>query len=118
MTHAFFANVVAVTHLLFIIFVMFGGLLVFWKPWLAWVHIPVVIYGILIEWIGWICPLTPLENRLRASAGQQGYGGGFVEQYLLPLIYPEPLTRNVALLLGVTVLVTNVIIYGLYFLKR
>src|SRR5690606_26985415 len=103
MPYALLANLVLAVHLLFILFVVFGGLLVFWKPWFAWVHVPVAVYGILIEWIGWVCPLTPLENRLRDKAGQATYHGGFVEEYLLPLIYPEGFTRNVALVLGALV---------------
>ena len=112
------ANAVLVVHLLFILFVVFGGLLVFWRPWLAWVHVPIAVYGVLIEWIGWICPLTPLENWLRTRAGQTPYSGGFVEQYLLALIYPGGLTRNVALLLGALVLIANLVIYGAWLWKR
>ncbi|HEX6929115.1 MAG TPA: DUF2784 domain-containing protein [Gammaproteobacteria bacterium] len=118
MHYLFLANAVALLHFLFILFVVFGGLLVFWKPWFAWIHIPVAIYGVLIEWVGWVCPLTPLENRLRERAGQSGYEGGFVEEYLLPLIYPEGFTRNVALVLGAAVLLINLAIYVVYLLKR
>ncbi len=118
MNYLFLANVVAALHLLFILFVVFGGLLVFWKSWFGWIHVPVAVYGIMIEWVGWICPLTPLENRLRALAGRKGYEGGFVEEYLLPLIYPEGFTRNVAVVLGLAVLVINAVIYGAYLLKR
>lgn len=112
------AMLVVIIHLLFIVFVVFGGLLVFWKPWLAWVHLPVAAYGILIEWVGWICPLTPLEKRLREQAGAEGYAGGFVEQYLLPLIYPVGFSRNVALVLGALVLLANIVIYGIYVWRR
>lgn len=118
MPYHLLANAVLAIHFLFIVFVVFGGLLVFWKAWFAWVHIPVAVYGILIEWVGWICPLTPLEKSLREKAGQDAYPGGFVEEYLLPLIYPEGFTRNVAIVLGAAVLVTNVIIYGTWFLRR
>lgn len=112
------ATLVVIIHLLFILFVVFGGLLVFWKPWMAWVHLPVAAYGILIEWIGWVCPLTPLENRWREQTGADGYAGGFVEQYLLPLIYPPGYSRKVALVLGALVLLTNVVIYGIYLWRR
>lgn len=118
MSYQVLADFVVAVHLLFILSVAFGGLLVFWKPWLAWVHLPVACYGLLIEWIGWICPLTPLENNLRRWAGEAGYQGGFVEQYVLPLIYPEPFTRNLALALGAAVLLINLIIYGLYVWRR
>lgn len=112
------ANLLAIVHFLFIVGVVFGGLLVFWKPWFAWAHLPIALYGILLEWIGWICPLTPLENDLRRWAGEAGYQGGYVEQYLLPLIYPEPFPRNLALALGAAVLMINLVIYGLYFWRR
>lgn len=112
------AMLVVFIHLLFILFVVFGGLFVFWKPWMAWVHLPVAAYGILIEWVGWICPLTPLEKTLRERAGEQSYAGGFVEQYLLPLIYPPGFSRNVALVLGALVLAVNVVIYGIYLWRR
>ena len=118
MLYSLLAGLVALVHFLFILFVIFGGLLVFWKGWMIWLHLPVAVYGILIEWIGWICPLTPLEKRLRERAGQDGYDGGFVEEYLLPLIYPEGFTRNVALVLGAIVLLVNVVIYGAYLLRR
>ena len=118
MIYGTLAAIVVIIHLLFILFVEFGGLLVFWKPWLAWVHLPVAAYGILIEWVGWICPLTPLENRLREQAGAESYTGGFVEQYLLPLIYPAGFSRNVALVLGALVLLANVVIYGIYLWRR
>lgn len=118
MPYSVLANLVMGLHLLFIAFVMFGGLLVFWKGGFAWVHLPVAIYGVMIEWIGWICPLTPLENRLRERAGQSGYKGGFVEEYLLPLIYPDGFTRNVALALGAAVLLVNLLIYGIWLLRR
>ena len=118
MLYAALANLVALAHFLFILFVVFGGLLVFWKPWLVFVHLPVAVYGVLIEWVGWVCPLTPLENHLRREAGQAGYAGGFVERYLLPLIYPEEFTRNTAIVLGALVLASNVLIYGVWLLRR
>lgn len=118
MRYIFLANFVVAIHFLFIAYVVFGGLLVFWKPWLAWLHLPVAAYGVMIEWVGWVCPLTPLEKSLREQAGQPAYHGGFVEEYLLPLIYPEDFTRGIALVLGSAVLLVNVIIYGTWFLRR
>jgi hypothetical protein len=106
------ADLVVVLHFLFVLFVVFGGLLVLRWPKVAYVHLPVAVYGVLIEFVGWVCPLTPLEKRLRESAGQQGYEGGFVEHYILPALYPEGLTRGVQLVLGLVVIGVNVAIYG------
>ncbi|WP_354682722.1 DUF2784 domain-containing protein [Cupriavidus necator] len=115
---AWLADLVVVVHGLFILFVVAGGLLVLRWPRLAWVHLPAAVWGVLIEWLGWICPLTPLENTLRQAAGQAGYSGGFVERYLLPLIYPAGLTPAVQLWLGLVVLVVNVAIYAVWWRRR
>jgi hypothetical protein len=106
------ADLVVILHFAFVLFVVLGGLLVFRWPRLAYVHLPVALYGALIELVGWICPLTPLEKRLRESAGLQGYQGGFVEHYILPVLYPAGLTRGVQWVLGVLVLGINLVIYA------
>lgn len=98
-------------HLAFILFVMAGGLLVAWKPWLVWLHLPAAIWGMLIEFVGWTCPLTPLENHFRRLAGEKGYEGGFIDHYLLPLIYPESLTIWIQYLLGGIVLIVSSLVY-------
>ena len=82
-----------------------------WR-WVAALHVPCAVWGVLIEYRGWMCPLTPLENQLRAKAGEQGYGGGFVEHYLLPAIYPSGLTPRVQALLGTAVFAVNLFAYG------
>ena len=105
------ADLVVILHFAFVLFVILGGLLVLRWPRLAYVHLPVALYGALIELVGWICPLTPLEKRLRESAGLQGYQGGFVEHYILPVLYPAGLTRNVQLVLGLIVVGMNLAIY-------
>lgn len=115
---AWLADLVVIAHGLFIVFVVAGGLLALRWPRAAWVHLPAAVWGVLIEWAGWICPLTPLENTLRRAAGQAGYSGGFVERYLLPLIYPAGLTPAVQLWLGLVVLVVNVAIYALWWRHR
>jgi hypothetical protein len=79
----------------------------------AVVHLPTAVWGALIEFQGWICPLTPLENSLRAAAGEAGYQGGFIEHYLLPVLYPAGLTRGVQLALGSVVIAVNLAVYGL-----
>jgi hypothetical protein len=113
MSPAFLADLVLVLHFLFVLFVIFGGLLVLRWPKVAYVHLPVAAYGALIELVGWVCPLTPLEKRLRESAGFESYEGGFVEHYILPVLYPSGLTRGVQLVLGALVIGVNVVIYGI-----
>jgi hypothetical protein len=112
------ADLVVVTHFLFVLFVLLGGLLVLRWPRLAYVHLPVAMYGALIELVGWICPLTPLEKRLRERAGLEGYEGGFVEHYILPVLYPSGLSRGVQLVLGGLVIGINVAIYGFVLRRR
>ena len=107
------ADLVVVAHFAFVLLVVLGGLLVLRWPRLAWVQLPAAVWGVVIEWEGWICPLTPLENSLRARGGAAGYGGGFVEHYLLRVLYPAGLTRNVQIVLGLIVLVVNATAYGL-----
>jgi len=104
-------------HFVFVLFVALGGLLLFWRPRIAWVHLPCVLYGAAIEFFGWVCPLTPLENRFRRLAGQAGYEGGFVEHYLGGVLYPSA-WGEIHLWLGVAVLAGNTLIYGWVWAKR
>jgi hypothetical protein len=113
MPYALFADLVLVLHATFILFVVFGGLLVFWRRRLVWLHIPAAAWGILIELQGWVCPLTYLENDLRAAAVGTAYAGGFIDYYLVPLVYPSGLTNETQVLLGLAVLFVNAIIYTL-----
>jgi hypothetical protein len=106
------ADLVVALHAAFVAFVVAGGLLVLRRRWIAAVHLPAVAWAALIEFAGWICPLTPLENALRARAGEAGYAGGFVEHYLLPLLYPSGLTPRIQVALGLAVLAVNVIVYA------
>jgi hypothetical protein len=106
------AEIIVVLHLAFILFIIFGGLLALRWPRASWVHLPCALYGVLIEWVGWVCPLTPWENALRERAGGEGYEGDFIEHYLLPIIYPSGLTPTVQLVLGALVIVVNVAIYA------
>jgi hypothetical protein len=107
------ANAVVAVHALFILFIVFGGFLAWRWRWVALVHVPCAIWGVLIEYRGWICPLTPLENSLRAKAGEQGYSGGFIEHYILPAIYPSGLTPRVQAVLGTVILLINLFAYGM-----
>lgn len=106
------ADAVVLLHLAFILFVLFGALMVLRWPRLIWLHLPAVSWGAAVELLHLYCPLTPLENRLRGAAGQHGYDGGFVEHYLIPLIYPAGLTPQIQLWLGAVVLMINVPIYS------
>ena len=99
-------------HLMFVVFVIAGGLVAFKWPWMAFVHLPAAVWGTIIEYKGWICPLTPWENRLRQLAGQDGYSEGFIEHYILPIVYPPGLTRDMQMMLGTTVIVINLVVYG------
>jgi len=107
------ADLVLVVHLLFVLFVVLGGLLVLRWPAVAWVHIPAAVWGVLIEYTGWICPLTPLENSLRVRGGGAGYSGGFIQHYIQPLLYPAGLTRGTQIVLGSLVLLLNLSAYGI-----
>ena len=105
------ADVTVVVHLAFVVFVLFGGLLVVRRPRVAWLHVPAVAWGAWIEFAGWLCPLTPLENWLRTQGGAAAYDSSFVEHYLLPLLYPASLSRERQWVLGSIVLVVNAVLY-------
>lgn len=111
MLYWFAANLIVALHFGFVCFVVLGGFLVFKWRWVAYLHIPIVAWGALIEYLGWLCPLTPLEKWLREAGGLEGYSGGFIEHYLLPVLYPEGLTRNVQIFLGTFVIVINIAVY-------
>ena len=109
------AELTLATHAVFIVFVVIGGFLAIRVRRVAWFHIPCAIWGALIEFAGWTCPLTPLENVLRRAGGEAGYNEGFIERYLLPLIYPGDLTRELQFLLGALAVGLNLIAYWLVF---
>ena len=112
MVHRLLADLVVLVHFGFVLFVILGGMLVLrWKS-VAWVHLPAATWGAIVEFMGWICPLTPLEIWLRVMAGQSGYQTGFIDHYLLPVLYPQNLTRDTQIWLGVLVLCLNLAIYG------
>jgi hypothetical protein len=111
------ADFVVLVHFAFVLFVILGGLLVLRWPKLVYLHLPAALWGIWIEFSGRICPLTPLENALRRQAGEAGYSGGFIEHYILPVLYPSGLTRTTQLVLGLIVMLVNLVIYG-YLIRR
>lgn len=118
--YALMADVIVVLHLLFILFVVSGGFLALKWPKIVYLHIPAVVWGVYIEFSGKICPLTPLENWFRLKSGQIGYAGDFIERYIVPIIYPVNLTREMQITFGVSALLINVLAYSLviYQLKK
>jgi hypothetical protein len=111
MTYRFLADAVLVTHLAFVIFAVLGGLLVLrWRS-TAWAHLPAAGWAALVSVAGWTCPLTPLENYFRRLGGQAGYDGGFIEHYIVGLLYPAGLTRGMQIGLAVVVVLINAAIY-------
>ena len=112
MYYRILADILVIIHLCFILFSVMGGLLVLKWRWSVLVHIPAVLWAALIEFRGWICPLTPFENWLRQESGAAGYEPGFVGHYIVPIIYPYSLTRKLQVVLGFFVLAINLFIYG------
>ena len=112
MIYRLLADLVVLLHVGFVLFVVLGGLLVLRWRRLAWVHLPAALWGALIEFAGWVCPLTPLENRLRALGGGESYDTGFVEHYVVPLLYPRELTRGSQVVLGLGVVLLNLVVYA------
>ena len=118
MSYSLAADMLVVIHLGFILFVVLGGLLVLKWRWLIYLHIPAALWGALLEFFGWLCPLTPWEKQLRLAAGEAGYSTSFVEHYLIPIVYPAHLGREMQIMLGVFVVVINLAVYGWLFVKR
>ena len=113
MTYRLLADLLVIAHLAFVLFVAFGALLALRWRWMPWLHVPAAVWGGFVVLTGRICPLTPLENRLRLLAGGSTYEGGFIEHYVLPIVYPPGLTRDMQLLLGVLVVGGNLVTYML-----
>lgn len=118
MLYSLAANSLLIVHLLFIVFVVLGGLLVPRWRWLVFLHLPAATWGALIEFRGWLCPLTPWEVQLRRAAGEAGYDTGFLEHYLMPLIYPANLHYDMQVVLGSFVIIINLLIYSWLGLRR
>jgi len=112
MFYRLLADSIVLVHFVFAVFAVFGGILIFrWRK-VVWIHIPCALWAALVETAGWFCPLTPLENTLRIRSGAVGYDGGFVEHYILPLLYPVDLTRKHQIVLGILVILVNLSLYG------
>ena len=112
MIYKLLADTVVIIHFGFILYVIFGGLLLFWDKRLIWIHLVAVVWAAILELFGWICPLTYLEAWLRQLGGSSSYPGGFVEHYILPVIYPAFLTRQIQIYLGLLVIIINLMVYA------
>jgi hypothetical protein len=106
------ANLILVFHFAFVAFSVLGGFLVLWRRWIAWLHVPSVLWSSLVNLLSHVCPLTPLENRFRLLAGQAGYEGGFIQHYVAPLVYPGGMPRRMELIAGYSVLIWNAFVYA------
>jgi hypothetical protein len=113
MVYRLLSDFIVIAHFLYILFVITGALIALrWKK-IIWLHIPAVIWGATVEYTGWICPLTPWETRFRMLAGEEVYHGDFIGNYILPVIYPEEVTRNIQIVLGTIVIIVNIMLYGI-----
>jgi len=112
------ADLVVLLHFTFIVFVVVGGFLVLKWRWLLWFHVPAAIWGALIEFSGWVCPLTPIENMLRVAGGEGAYSNSFIAHYIVPVIYPSGLKRSTQIALGLIVVVINAVVYGAIYLQH
>jgi Protein of Unknown function (DUF2784) len=113
MIYRWLADGIVVVHGAFVVFVMLGAFLALRWRWVVWLHVPAAIWGVLIEYADWICPLTPLENVLRARAGEVAYTGDFIQHHLLAALYPTGLTPAIRWVLGSIALAVNLIAYSL-----
>jgi hypothetical protein len=118
MAYRILADLIVLSHIVFVVFAVLGGLLVIRWRRVIWAHIPAALWAVWIEYMGWICPLTPLENWLRTKSGETAYADSFIEHYLLPLLYPANLTRNLQMVLGTFALVVNLGIYWRIYLRK
>ena len=118
MIYSFLADLLVVFHLVFILYGIAGAMLIFKWPKTIWLHLPSCFWGMTVEFTGWICPLTPWEIQLRRLAGEEGYTESFIEHYLILIIYPSGLNREIQMLLGSIVLIVNLSLYTLILIKR
>jgi hypothetical protein len=112
MRHRIAADVVLLAHFLFAAFAVYGGLLLLDDLRWAWLHLPAVIWSAIVNLMGWTCPLTPIEKRLRVRAGQAGYAGGFIQHYVGRAVYPRGMPRRMELIAGFSVLAGNALVYA------
>lgn len=112
MLHRIGADLVLLGHFLFVAFAVFGGVLVYYQPAWAWVHVPAVLWSSIVNLAGWTCPLTPLEKSLRVGSGAEGYSGGFIQHYVGRAVYPRGMPRQMELIAGISIVVWNVLVYA------
>jgi hypothetical protein len=118
MSYRLLADGVVVFHFMVVLFVVAGALLLLWRRWVAWVHLPVVAWVIFAECFHYLCPLTYLENWLRDQGGAGAYPGDFVSHYIMPVLYPEGLTPRIQVVFGILVFLVNATLYAMAFLRR
>jgi hypothetical protein len=116
--YSLLADLVLIAHLAFVLFALLGGALVLRYPKVLWVHLPVLIWGVVVEWANWICPLTPLENHLLRLGGEAGYAGDFVERFVSRILYPEGLSVPLRYTLGALLIAVNMAIYACVMVRR
>lgn len=118
MPYEFLAATIAIAHLVFVVFAMFGGLLVLRYPQMLWLHLPALLWGVTVQWADWICPLTPLENYFRLRSGKAGFEGGFIEYWISKILYPQHLTLELRYVLGLALILLNAAVYAYVFSMR
>ncbi len=112
MLYRFGADLVLLAHFLFVVFAVFGGVLVWFDLAWAWAHLPVVLWSSVVNLMSWTCPLTPLEKALRLRSGQSGYSGGFIEHYVGGVVYPGGMPRQMELIAGMSIVAWNALVYA------
>lgn len=118
MLYQLLADAVLLLHAAFVLFALFGGLLVMRHPKAMWLHLPALLWGVIVQWADLICPLTPLENFLRLRGGDDPYAGAFIEHYVSMLLYPDALTIELRYLLGILLIAVNAVVYTRVMLRR
>ena len=113
--YSFFSDIVIVLHFLYVVFALVGGILSIWWRKIAWLHLPAALWAAFISFVGWVCPLTFLENWLRIKGGDTGYSEGFIVKYIGPILYPAGLTPCHQVILGIIVIILNLAIYSYIF---
>lgn len=117
MAYRLLANLVLLTHFVFVLFAIFGGLLILWRQWMLYLHLSALFWASYVMFTGTICPLTPWENALRRASGSEGYQGGFIEHYIITLLYPDGLTRGSQIFLGIALVMINMMVYAWILLR-